>query len=157
MNSELLTSFSDAANQTFKLLLDLDVITDTVQSPENNDKKEYIENIDIVIQITGDLNGEIVYSFPKDMTLEMVKIMSGMEFKEIDEFVKSALGEIANIISGNALSSLSQTQLICDIRPPKVSEGQTFPVSEGCSLYGAKVKTSIGDMGLNLRTIQSAG
>ncbi|AFQ44342.1 chemotaxis protein CheX [Desulfosporosinus meridiei] len=157
MNSELLTSFSDAANQTFKLLLDLDVITDTVQSPENNDKKEYIENIDIVIQITGDLNGEIMYSFPKDMTLEMVKIMSGMEFKEIDEFVKSALGEIANIISGNALSSLSQAQLICDIRPPKVSEGQTFPVSEGCSLYGAKVKTSIGDVGLNLRTIQSAG
>lgn len=157
MKSELLTSFSDAASQTFKLLLDLDVITDTVQSLENNDKKEYIENIDIVIEITGDLKGEVMYSFPKDTTLEMVKMMSGMEFKEIDEFVKSALGEIANIISGNALSGLSQAQLICDIRPPKIIEGRTFTVSEGCSIYGTKVKTSIGDVGLNLRTIQAVG
>ncbi|EHQ90410.1 chemotaxis protein CheX [Desulfosporosinus youngiae] len=157
MKSELLTSFSDAASQTFKLLLDLDVTTDTVPSLENNDKKEYIENIDIVIEITGDLNGEVMYSFPKDTTLEMVKMMSGMEFKEIDEFVKSALGEIANIISGNALSGLSQAQLICDIRPPKIIEGQTSTVDEGCSIYQAKVKTSIGDVGLNLRTIQAAG
>lgn len=157
MKSELLTSFSDAASQTFKLLLDLDVITDTVQSRENNDKKQYLENIDIVIEITGDLNGEVIYSFPKDTTLEMVKMMSGMDFKEIDEFVKSALGEIANIISGNALSSLSQAQLICDIRPPKIIEDRAFTVSEGCSIYRAKVKTSIGDVGLNLKTTQAVG
>lgn len=155
MKSELLTSFSDAASQTFKLLLDLDVITDPVQPLENNDKKEYIENIDIVIEITGDLKGEVMYSFPKDTTLEMVKMMSGMEFKEIDEFVKSALGEIANIISGNALSGLSQAQLICDIRPPKIIEGRTSTVSEGCSIFRTKVKTSIGDVGLNLRTVQA--
>ena len=157
MKSELLTSFSDAASQTFKLLLDLDVITDSAQAPENNDKKEYPENIDVVIEITGDLSGEVMYSFPKDTTLEMVKIMSGMEFKEIDEFVKSALGEIANIISGNALSGLSQAQLVCDIRPPKIIEGRTFTVGEGCSLYRAKVKTSIGDVELNLHSTRAAG
>ncbi|EGW36866.1 chemotaxis protein CheX [Desulfosporosinus sp. OT] len=157
MKRELLTSFSNAASQTFKLLLDLDVITDPVQSQENNDKKEYLENINIVIEITGDLNGEVIYSFPKDTTLEMVKMMSGMDFKEIDEFVKSALGEIANIISGNALSSLSQAQLICDIRPPKIIEDLTFTVSEGCSIYRTKVKTSIGDVELNLQTTQAVG
>ena len=34
------------------------------------------------------------------MTLEMVRIMSGLEMKTIDSFVSSALGEVANIIGG---------------------------------------------------------
>ncbi|MEM5818563.1 MAG: chemotaxis protein CheX, partial [Desulfitobacterium hafniense] len=83
---DLLTSFSNAASQTFKLLLDLDVSTDSSQPTENCEETK--EKVNIVIEITGDLAGEVMYSFPKDTTLEMVKMMSGMEFNEIDEFVK---------------------------------------------------------------------
>ncbi|AFM00192.1 MULTISPECIES: chemotaxis protein CheX [Desulfitobacterium] len=148
---DLLTPFSNAASQTFKLLLDLDVSTDVSQPIESSEEAK--EKVDIVIEITGDLAGEVMYSFPKDTTLEMVKMMSGMEFNEIDEFVKSALGEIANIISGNAMTGLSQSQVICDIRPPKILEGGALPTKEGCPIYRTKVKTSIGDVELNFRTV----
>ncbi|NMA67911.1 MAG: chemotaxis protein CheX [Desulfitobacterium sp.] len=150
MSKDLLAPFSNAASQTFKLMLDLDVTTDMVETSESlHDNKE---KIGIVIEITGDLAGEVMYSFPKDTTLEMVKIMSGMEFSEIDEFVKSALGEIANIISGNAMTGLSQNQLSCDIRPPQIVESREGANTEGCSIQRAKVKTAIGDVELNLRT-----
>ena len=150
-NKDFLTPFSNAASQTFKLLLDLDVATDSSQPVEKLEDNK--EKVNIVIEITGDLAGEVMYSFPKDTTLEMVKMMSGMEFHEIDEFVKSALGEIANIISGNAMTGLSQSQMICDIRPPKIVDGGTFTSIEGCSIYKTRVKTSIGDVDLNFRTI----
>lgn len=150
MNVNFLTPFSDAASQTFKLLLDLDVTTDLAQKEEN--LLENSDKVDIVIEITGDLAGEVMYSFPKNTTLEMVKMMSGMEFSEIDEFVKSALGEIANIISGNAMTGLSQSQLVCDIRPPKIVESKSNPMEEGYTIQSAKVKTAIGDVELNLRT-----
>lgn len=150
MSKDLLTPFSNAASQTFKLMLDLDVSTDMVE--ESDSLQENKEKVDIVIEITGDLSGEVMYSFPKDTTLEMVKIMSGMEFSEIDEFVKSALGEIANIISGNAMTGLSQNQLVCDIRPPQIVEGREDAKAEGCLIQRATVKTAIGDVELNLRT-----
>jgi len=53
------------------------------------------------------------------MTLEMVKILSGMEMDKIDNFASSALGEMANIIGGNALTLLSQYNYTCDIVPRK--------------------------------------
>ena len=48
----------------------------------------------------------------------MVKIMSGMEFEEVDAFVTSAISEIANIISGNVATALSDSDIKCDILPP---------------------------------------
>jgi len=59
------------------------------------------------------------FQLPKDMTLEMVKILSGMEMDKIDNFASSALGEMANIIGGNALTLLSQYNYTCDIVPRK--------------------------------------
>lgn len=148
---DLLTPFSNAASQTFKLLLDLDVSTDASQPTEPCEETK--EKVNIMIEITGDLAGEVMYSFPKDTTLEMVKMMSGMEFNEIDDFVKSALGEIANIISGNAMTGLSQSQVVCDIRPPKILEEGALPAGGECPIYRTKVKTSIGDVELNFRTV----
>ncbi|UTW68872.1 chemotaxis protein CheC [Anaerobacillus sp. HL2] len=54
------------------------------------------------------------------MTLTMVKTMCGMEVTEVDMFVSSALGEVVNIISGNALTKLTEKGMVCDILPPKI-------------------------------------
>ena len=51
----------------------------------------------VLLGVTGDLK-EASSLVSKDMTLKMIKIMSGMEMDEIDHFASSALGEIANII-----------------------------------------------------------
>lgn len=149
MNDGLFSPFSKATCDAFKLLLDLDVSTDT---PETLDAILDADNkVNIVIGLTGDLAGEILYRFPKQTTLEMVKIMCGMEIDEIDEFVTSAMGEIANIISGNAVTGLSEQNIICDILPPKVMiDG--LPLTENAvSILSTKVKTEVGDVELDIR------
>jgi chemotaxis protein CheX len=42
-----------------------------------------------------------------------------MAVEDIDEFASSAIGEIANIISGKALIAMSQEKIVCDILPPE--------------------------------------
>ena len=69
------------------------------------------------------MEGTILFSFPKEMTLEMVKIMSGMEMDKIDNFASSALGEVANIIGGNAMTLLAKHDYNCDIAPPQIFIG----------------------------------
>ncbi|MBR0597491.1 chemotaxis protein CheX [Sinanaerobacter chloroacetimidivorans] len=148
MSQNILAPFSKAACQTFKLLLDIDVMEDTPEAFSENSQG----NVEIAIGIIGDYSGEILYCFPKDTTLEIVKTMCGMEFDEIDEFVKSAIGELANIISGNALTDLSQQKVICDILPPKFMEGNNSDKeSSQCPVYQTRMKTPIGNVELRLK------
>ncbi|NLA57712.1 MAG: chemotaxis protein CheX [Firmicutes bacterium] len=118
--------FYKATRDVFRIMMDVDVkrgelrlAKDLIPSREAN----------VIIGATGDLSGSILYSFPKDMTLTMVKIMSGMELKELDGFVLSALGEVANIISGNAMTYLNSENYRCDISPPHVMVGTSQSLS----------------------------
>lgn len=143
MKAEYVNPFYIATKEVFRLMLnletqrgDLRVIKDMVPS---NDAS-------VLIGVTGDLKGSILFSFSTDMTLEMVKIMSGMEMNEIDSFVSSALGEVANIIGGNAVTKLSEHKYICDIVPPQVFVGQhkSLSMASGKSLL-LPLKTEIGE------------
>ncbi|MNI97656.1 CheC-like family protein [compost metagenome] len=43
-----------------------------------------------------------------------------MEMSELDDFVASAISEVVNIISGNAMTGLFESQVQCDILPPTI-------------------------------------
>lgn len=150
MSKDYLVPFADAARQTLKLLLDIDTLeaenqTESTEA-DNNDQ------VGVVIGLTGDLSGEIQYRFPSGTSLEIVKLMSGMEFTEIDEFVTSALGEIANIISGNAVTDLSTHNVICDILPPKINEvSGGVGIDETTYIFSTKLDSEIGVVDIKLQ------
>lgn len=110
--------FFDATKSVFKSMLDMDV--NILQESSKLDKEE---NVRVEIGLTGDISGSIVYNFPKSTTLNIVKTLSGMESNNLDDFATSMLGEMANIISGNAVTSLSGMDCKCDIKPPHITIG----------------------------------
>ena len=89
------------------------------------------------------------------MALEMVRIMAGMEMKELDAFVTSAMGEMANIISGNALTRLFEHNYRCDIVPPQVmiGTGQSLSMATPSAIV-LQLQTAIGnfEVSISLRT-----
>jgi len=105
----------------------------------------------VLISIVGSLLGAVVYSFPKATALEIVKIMSGMELDELDVFVTSALGEIGNIISGNAVSYLEKANYQCNIAPPQIILGENKSISMAApkSLL-IPIKTTAGDFEISV-------
>jgi len=148
MKAEYINPFYKAAQDVFERMLDLNtervnlgVVEEMVTGKEAN----------VIIGMTGDLAGTVLFSFPKEMTFEMVKIMSGMEVDKLDSFVTSALGEVANIISGNAATYLSLEKYNCDIVPPQIIIG----VNKSISLATDKalfltLRTEIGEFDINL-------
>ena len=62
----------------------------------------------------------MLFRFPQSTTLKIVKLMCGMEIDQLDAFVTSAMAEMSNIISGNAVTNLSQENYHCDIKPPQI-------------------------------------
>ncbi|NLM38716.1 MAG: chemotaxis protein CheX [Firmicutes bacterium] len=120
MRAEYINAFYLATQDVFRIMLDLETNRSGLRVTE--ELVPFLE-ANVVIGVTGDLTGSLLYSFPKEMALEMVKIMSGMEMDELDAFVTSAMGELANIISGNALTRLSQQNYNCNIVPPQIMVG----------------------------------
>lgn len=62
----------------------------------------------VLFKIEGDLNGSIMFVLDINSAKNLLKLlMNGYEFNSFDDFARSALNEIGNILSGAYVSSLS--------------------------------------------------
>lgn len=138
MHDKLYAPFLEATRNVFQLMLDLSDIDDrpAEDAPQG-------ETLDIAIGVTGDLTGEVIYRFPHPTSLKMVAIMSGMEMESVDDFVASAIAEIANIVSGNVMTLLAENQQVCNILPPQLRKPGETPASPG---NGRCIHTTVGDL-----------
>jgi len=92
------------------------------------------EDVTAIIGISGKLEGTVFYGFPQDTVKAVVATMVGEDAEGVtDELGLSALGEIANIITGNAATKLAQEGYPCDISPPVIIEpmGSRFTTLSG--------------------------
>lgn len=78
-------------------------------------------DIFVTIELVGDVKGQAIFGYSKELALNLLQSMTGMELTEMDELVQSALCELTNITCGNAASALVKRGLACDIKPPVVS------------------------------------
>lgn len=143
MEDKLYRTFVDATHNVFNLMLNISEISDRPAENFNCDNE-----IDIAIGVIGDLQGEIIYRFPVSTSLSIVRLMSGMEFNEVDTFVTSAISEIANIVSGNVLISISDN-MKCDILPPrqcKLDDDKEYEIKTSCCICA-----TIGEICLDIR------
>lgn len=110
------------------------------------DPYQPIGDIFVSIHLVGDLEGDAVFGFSKELALHLIQSMTGMEVTEVDELVQSALCELTNISCGNAATALVKRGLQCDIKPPVVSE------SFACSGDGTGIQigTDSGWLGIGM-------
>lgn len=147
-NIEVIKPFVQATQDVFKQMLNLEAKEKEIV--EINDLYEGKE-VNALIGVIGDLTGSVMFSYSKPTALTIVKSMSGMEFEKIDVFVTSALGEVGNIISGNAVSYLASANYRCDITSPQVILGKNQSISLACKeAYVVTIGTEIGDFNLNI-------
>ncbi|SHE69495.1 chemotaxis protein CheX [Desulforamulus putei] len=143
LKADYVNAFYLATQEVFKQMLDVET---ELGQPRAVEDMLAGKEANVLIGLTGDIAGSVLYSYPQKMALEMVKILSGMEMEELDVFVTSALGEMANIISGNAASFLEKAGLKCNIFPPQIILGEHKTVSVAAQkAIVLPLKTNIGE------------
>lgn len=148
ITNTIYTPFFEATRNVFRMMLNF---TEISESSEENFRSN--NDLNISIGVIGDLEGEIIYKFPKDTSIGIVNIMTGMEIENIDEFVTSAVSEIANIISGNILNMLSKENFNCDILPPKLKSSDE---NNNCNIENdIYIKTPVGQTCIEIRLNKS--
>lgn len=111
--------FSHSALDVMETMAGLHQDGAQMQASERNQPEG---DIFITIELVGDVNGKAIFGYSKELALNLLQSMTGMELTEMDELVQSALCELTNITCGNAASALVKRGLACDIKPPVVSQ-----------------------------------
>ena len=93
-------------------------------------QKEMASEWDIsgVIGLTGEARGAVVISMKQDLALKLTAILTGTEHKNFDADVVDAVGEIINIIAGNAKQELEESfRLVISL--PTIVKGKEHSVN----------------------------
>ncbi len=88
-----------------------------------------------IIGITGPVNGSMSLSFSRNCILKIMAGMLGEEMEqeaEITKDVKDAVGELTNMISGDARNELGQQGYLFQIALPTVITGLNHEIQHKC-------------------------
>lgn len=99
------------------------------------------DHIWLKIGVFGQMTGDIVFGFPKAVALRIVSaMMGGYAVTEFDEMSRSAIGELGNMISGNASTMLYDQGVHIDITPPRlVTEADESRASEEQNVFSVPI------------------
>jgi chemotaxis protein CheX len=124
MKVEYINPFTRATVNVFKNFLNMEISSG---KPLLSKKKKIFKDITGVIGLAGDVTGSVVLSFPKSISLTMVENLIMKKPSQIDEEVIDTVGEILNIIVGNAKEDLTEFDIRISL--PNVITGTNYDIS----------------------------
>jgi chemotaxis protein CheX len=117
--------FVDVTKNVFKEFLGAELEIERPYFAEQSAVAEW--DISAVIGLTGEARGAVVISMKKSLVIRLTDKLTGTSHTEIDEEVIDAIGEIVNIIAGNAKKGLEESfKLVISL--PTIVQGKGHSV-----------------------------
>lgn len=116
-------------NATVNVLSTMAMITPTPGKPYVKKNNTAHGDVSAVIGITGDKNGSISVTFTKKAAIALVKSMLGDDIQDIIQDTKDAVGEVTNMISGQARAGLAEMGMVFQGSTPSVIMGDGHTIS----------------------------
>ena len=87
-----------------------------------------------MLGITGRLHGQVLLVMSTNVACDIAsKMMMGMPVDELNDMARSALGELMNMMMGNAMTNFSEMGILLDITPPTMLLSQNLDLNVGDS------------------------
>lgn len=87
------------------------------------------QQLSIVCGIFGDIEGQVIYGMSLAAADKVASTMIGQTIVSFDQLAASAIAELGNMISGNAMTNLAAQGYKCDITPPTIIKGTNVKIS----------------------------
>ena len=128
INAKFVNPFIEAGIAVIKMIAGIDVRRGHL-SYKNKPEPKY--DVSIIVGIYGFLTGQVVYSMKKDIAEKLVeKMLAGKSPQERKILFVDTMGELANMITGNATAILSEKKdLALNITTPCIATGENLSIS----------------------------
>ena len=153
MKQEFVNPFLSSAKLVWEKELGMSV---ELTSASAVDTRFLTEDVTASIGLSGELVGTVLYGFPTPTTREIMNVMVGEEVDAESELAQSALGELANMVAGNAATLLSNAGYTCDITPPIIiSAAGTIISTLGRPQLKVDFTSTVGPMSIRIDLSES--
>lgn len=143
MKAEHINPFITATSNVFTTMIGMKPKKGDVFLKKSSDRLNY--DISGIIGIAGEATGAIVISLPKAFALKVTEGFLGEKKTTIDDDVTDAIGEIVNMIAGNAKQIFSQQGLRFKISIPNVIVGKDHAIATHRNTVSIGVKFHVGN------------
>src|ERR1700675_2845127 len=126
MKMELIQPFINAADA---------VLAQSLQSPTSignlsMEQEAYRrKGVAALVTLTGDIEGRIVFDLDPEAAVRVASRFAGTELPESDELVRETVCELANQVTGNAVTSLNDQGFHFRVHPPVLHTSEHGPSS----------------------------
>ncbi len=150
MDTRAMEPFAAAIRDVFKQMFNLDAAMSAPRVVDGPEDHEW--EISGILGLAGAAQGIVAVRLPIGLVDELLKA-SGVETKDEQErkaTVSGLVGEITNIVAGNAIAAFSSLEL--DISPPVVVKGKNHQISwpKIAPVISQRFSTPVGDFELGL-------
>ncbi|MBN1525070.1 MAG: chemotaxis protein CheX [Spirochaetales bacterium] len=139
-------------NATINVFEDFFKITPVVQKPyivKNNEDHEW--DVSAIIGIAGEARGAVVISFTETLAALLTSKLVNRPVSSINDDVIDTIGEVVNIIAGNAKKGLEEYRLMISL--PSIIKGKNHQLAwpvRNLPIVGIPFKTSEGPFNLSV-------
>jgi chemotaxis protein CheX len=142
MAAKYIDPFIGATVNVFKELFQLEA---EVQKPYLvKAEAEHNWDVSAIIGIAGEAKGAVVLSFTESLAKALTGILVGQGTAVTADMVTDAIGEMVNIVAGNAKQGLEQYRLVISL--PSIVKGKHHVIAwpaRGIPIIGVPFKTSL--------------
>jgi chemotaxis protein CheX len=107
-----------------------------------------IMGVAALVGLAGDVEGRVLFDMTKETALKVVSIMNGGEkFASLDEMAKATITELANMITGQAITKLHELGFKFDLTPPALFSGDNMEISNTMEVEALIVPMELASIG----------
>ena len=104
-----------------------------------------------VVALTGDIEGRIVFDLDQESAVRVASYFAGAELPESDDLVRETVWELANQVTGNAVTALNDQGFHFRVHPPVMHTSEHGPIiTEDTEALVICFETASGSVFMNI-------
>ena len=104
-----------------------------------------------IVGLAGDVEGRVIFDMTMDTALRIASAKNSEEFKEFDEMARATITELANMITGQAVTKLHDLGFKFDLTPPALFSGENMKISNNdIEALIVPMETPYGEVEINV-------
>jgi chemotaxis protein CheX len=142
MAAKYIDPFIDATVNVFKQLFTLEAVVQKPYLVKAEDSHDW--DVSAIIGIAGEAKGAVVLSFTESLAKALTARIVGENTPVTPDMITDTIGEMVNIVAGNAKKGLEQYRLVISL--PSIVKGKNHVIAwpaRGIPVIGVPFKTPL--------------
>ena len=127
MRVEYINPFVESAYSVLKEVLHCDIVRGELYLKATS---QPVLGVAAIIGLTGDVEGRVLLDMSRHTAHKIASVMNGEELESFDELAKATIAELANMITGQAVTKLHEIGYNFDLSPPSLITGDNMVVTD---------------------------